>query len=87
MWTHGGHILRGASGGSSGKEQPVAQYVVTRQGKPVAILQPYTEADAEQERQREMEDSLAALKKTAREVARAWTSPKTAVEILDEQRR
>ena len=64
-----------------------AEYVVTHQGQPVAVLHPYTEADAENERRRAMEDSLAAMKKAAREVAQAWTSPKTAVELLDEQRR
>lgn len=64
-----------------------AEYVVTHQGQPVAVLHPYTEADAEGERRRSMDAALAAMKASAREVARAWTSPKSAVEILDEQRR
>ena len=64
-----------------------AEYVVTHQGRPVAILHPYTEAAAEHGRQRETDAALKAMKKTAREVAKAWTSPKSAVEILDEQRR
>lgn len=64
-----------------------AEYVVTHQGQPVAVLYPYTKADAEHERKLEMDAALEAMRKTANEVARAWTSPKTAVEILDEQRR
>ncbi len=61
--------------------------MVTHQGQPVAVLHPFTEADADNERRLEMKAALAAMKKTAKEVAKAWTSPKSAVEILDEQRR
>ena len=50
-------------------------------------LQGVTEANTESERQLEAEAALAVMKKTAREVAKAWNSPKGGVEILDEQRR
>ena len=52
-----------------------------------STAEPYTEADAENERQVAMDAALAAMKKSAREVAKAWTSSKSGVEILDEQRR
>ena len=64
-----------------------AEYVITHQGQPVAVLHPYTEEDAEKERELERKAALAAMKQTAREVARAWTSPKTGLQILEEQRR
>ncbi|HEX9736664.1 MAG TPA: type II toxin-antitoxin system Phd/YefM family antitoxin [Thermoanaerobaculia bacterium] len=64
-----------------------AEYVITHQGSPVAVLHPYGAADAEKERRDEMEASLTAMQQTARKVAKAWVSSKSAVELLDEQRR
>lgn len=63
------------------------EYVITRQGQPVAVLQPYTEHDAAEKRRGETVDPLAAMKESAREVARAWISPKSGVELVAEQRR
>ena len=64
-----------------------AEYVITHQGRPAAVLHPYTDEDAERERHHEMESSLAAMQRAAREVAESWVSAKSGVEILDEQRR
>lgn len=64
-----------------------AEYVITHQGSPVAVLHPYTEKDAEKELRDEMEASLKAMQQTARKVADAWVSSKSAGELLDEQRR
>lgn len=63
------------------------EYVITHQGQPVAVLHPYTSEDADRERHVETAASLAAMKKTARDVAQAWVSSKNAVELVDEQRR
>ena len=64
-----------------------AEYVVTHQGQPVAVLSPYTEHDAEKELRQENEASLRAMRDLSQEVARAWTSPMSAAEILTDQRR
>lgn len=64
-----------------------AEYVITHQGSPVAVLHPYSERDAEKERRDELEASLELMRQSAREVAKAWRSSKSAVELLDEQRR
>ncbi len=63
------------------------EYVVTHQGHPVAVLFPYTEQEAQKERRLAQETSLQAMRDSARQVARAWISSKSGVEILDEQRR
>jgi prevent-host-death family protein len=63
-----------------------SEYVVTHQGQPVAVLSPYTEVVAEKEKQLEREATLRAMKELANYVARSWTSPKSAVELLTEQR-
>lgn len=67
--------------------EEMAEYIITVQGKPVAILRPYTDEDEQQLRQAEVEDNLAEMKHLAQQVAAAWTSPKSGVELIDEQRR
>jgi prevent-host-death family protein len=67
--------------------EEMAEYVITVQGKPVAVLRPYTAEDEQQLRQAEMEKTLAEMKQLAQQVAAAWTSPKSGVELIDEQRR
>jgi prevent-host-death family protein len=67
--------------------EEMAEYIVTVQGKPVAVLRPYTDEDEQQLRQAEVEDNLAEMKHLAKEVASAWTKPKSGVELIDEQRR
>ncbi len=64
-----------------------AEYVVTLRGEPVAVLRPFTDADAQRMRQAEREAALAEMKDLAREIAAAWKSPKTGVELVAEQRR
>jgi len=64
-----------------------AEYVVTLRGEPVAVLRPFTDADAQRMRQAEREAALAEMKDLAREIATAWKSPKTGVELVAEQRR
>ncbi len=67
--------------------EEMAEYVITVQGKPVAVLRPYTAEDERQLRQAELEESLAEMKQLAQEVASAWTSSKSGIELISEQRR
>ncbi|MBI1877509.1 MAG: type II toxin-antitoxin system Phd/YefM family antitoxin [Chloroflexi bacterium] len=67
--------------------EEMAEYVITVQGEPVAVLRPYTAEDEQQLRQAEIEETLAEMKQLAQQVASAWTSPKSGVELIAEQRR
>jgi prevent-host-death family protein len=67
--------------------EEMAEYVITVQGKPVAVLRPFTKEDAQQLRQAEIDEVLAEMKTLAQQVAKAWTSSKSGVELVDEQRR
>ncbi len=64
-----------------------AEYVITLQGKPVAILRPFTEEDAQQMKRAEIEAELAAMQALAAEVAASWVSEKSGVGLVEEQRR
>ena len=63
------------------------EYVVTLRGEPVAMLRPLTEEEAQRLRQEEIDAALAEMKALAQEVAAAWTSEKSGVELIAEQRR
>jgi len=67
--------------------QEKAEYIITLKGKPVAILRPFTEQDAEKLRDTEIETALAEMESLAHEIAAAWTSPQSGVELISEQRR
>jgi prevent-host-death family protein len=67
--------------------EKMIEYVITVQGEPVAVLRPFTDEDAQKLRQAEVEEALAEMKTLAHQVAEAWTSPKSGVELVDEQRR
>jgi prevent-host-death family protein len=67
--------------------EEMAEYVITLQGKPVAVLRPFTQEDTQKLRQIEINEALAEMKTLARQVADAWTSPKSGVELVEEQRR
>ncbi len=64
-----------------------AQYVVTVNGQPVAVLRPYTAADEAAVRAEEVEDYLARLDQLAAAVSAAWRADVSAVEAVAEQRR
>ena len=66
--------------------EEMAEYVITVQGEPVAVLRPFTDEDAHKLRQAEVDEALAEMKALARQVAEAWTSPKSGVELVEEQR-
>ncbi len=67
--------------------EEMADYVITVRGEPVAILRPLTEEDTQQLHQRELDNIFVEMKALAQEVANAWTSPKSALELVEEQRR
>ncbi|MGD9048468.1 MAG: type II toxin-antitoxin system prevent-host-death family antitoxin [Anaerolineae bacterium] len=67
--------------------EEMSEYIVTLRGEPVAVLRPLTEAEMERLRQVEIDNELAEIKALAQEVADAWTSEKSAVELVAEQRR
>ena len=67
--------------------EEMAEYVVTLRGEPVAVLRPLTEEEDRRLRQAEIDDALAEMKILAGEVAEAWTSEKSGVELVAEQRR
>jgi prevent-host-death family protein len=64
-----------------------AEYVITLRGDPVAVLRPFGDQDARRLQQAEVDKALAEMKLLARQVAEAWTSPKSGVELVEEQRR
>ncbi len=63
------------------------EYVITVRGEPVAMLRPLTDEDVQHLRQSEREQALAEMKALAQQVAAAWESPKSGVELVNEQRR
>ena len=67
--------------------EEMSEYVVTLRGKPVAVLRPLTEEEAQRLRQVEIDAALAEMKALAQEVATSWTSQKSGTELIAEQRR
>ncbi len=67
--------------------EEMAEYVITSQGRPVAVLRPFTEDDADSIRRRDAEQALAEMKRLAEEIGESWKSPKSALELLAEDRR
>lgn len=63
------------------------EYVITVQNRPVAVLRPFDEHDAKTLRDSDAEEALARLEVLAQEVAEAWVSPKSAIALVEEQRR
>lgn len=67
--------------------EELAEYVITVRGEPVAVLRPLTEQEEKRLRQQEIEKALAEIDELAERVTAAWQSPKSAVELIEEQRR
>lgn len=67
--------------------EEMIEYVVTLRGEPVAILRPLTEEDAGRLHQFEIDATLDDMKALAQQVAAAWTSDKSGVELIADQRR
>ncbi len=67
--------------------EEMAEYVVTLRGEPVAVLRPLTEEEAQRLRRVEIDETRAQMRTLAQEVGAAWTSHKSGVELVVEQRR
>jgi prevent-host-death family protein len=63
------------------------EYVITYRGEPVAIIRPLTEAELLRLSRSETDETMAEMKALAQEIAAAWTSDKSGVELVSEQRR
>lgn len=66
--------------------EEAAEYIITVNGQPVAVLRPLI-FDDDQEKEAEIELELAEMRELAQEIGAAWTSDKTGVELVAEQRR
>ena len=64
-----------------------AEYIVTLRGEPVAVLRPISQNNERELRQAERKEALAKLDELAEQITRSWSSPKTAVKLVEEQRR
>lgn len=64
-----------------------ATYVVTLRGEPVAELRPLGDPSIRDRRREEVDQVMREVEELARRIERAWKSPKTAVELIEEQRR
>lgn len=64
-----------------------ATYVVTVRGEPVAELRPVGAKTIRKRTQEEVDQVMQEVEELARRISRAWKSPKTAVELIEEQRR
>jgi prevent-host-death family protein len=67
--------------------EQMVEYVVTVRGRPVALLRPLTQDEAQRLRQAEVDAGLAEMKALAQRVADAWVSDKSGVELVAQQRR
>jgi len=64
-----------------------ATYVVTVRGEPVAELRPLGAKTIPERRQEAIDQVMREVEDLSRRISRAWKSPKTAVELVEEQRR
>ncbi len=67
--------------------EEMAEYVITLRGEPVAILRPLSEEERERLREEQADSALTEMRSLAEEVAAAWKSDKSGVELVAEQRR
>ena len=65
----------------------MAEYVITLRGEPVAMLRPLTEEERNRLREQQADSALTEMRSLAEEVAAAWKSDKSGVELVAEQRR
>lgn len=63
------------------------EFIVTLQGEPVAVLRPLHEKRERDLGEVDVEEVLAEADRLADRIAHAWRSPKSALDLLQEQRR
>jgi prevent-host-death family protein len=64
-----------------------AEYIITLRGEPVAVLRPLRKDDEQAQLQAETDEAFAKMDSLAERITRAWRSPKSPLELLEEQRR
>src|ERR1700730_16427592 len=64
-----------------------ASYVVTLRGEPVAELRPLAGGDIRARREQEIAEVMQEVERLSQRIGRAWKSPKSGVELVEEQRR
>ena len=67
--------------------EDMIEYIVTLRGEPVAVLRPLTDSEAERLRQIQLEEALAEMRSLAQEVGESWSSDRSGVELISDQRR
>jgi prevent-host-death family protein len=67
--------------------EDMVEYIVTLRGEPVAVLRPLTVSEAERLRGLQREEALAEMRSLASEVGKSWSSDKSGVELISDQRR
>jgi len=60
-----------------------AEYIVTLQGEPVAVLAPFSQESEGDLRQAQREEALQQLDTLAEQIAQSWRSPETALEMFN----
>jgi antitoxin (DNA-binding transcriptional repressor) of toxin-antitoxin stability system len=65
----------------------MVEYVVTVRGEPVALLRPLTKEEVERLQREDVDESLAEMKALAQQVADAWVSERSGVQLVADQRR
>jgi prevent-host-death family protein len=67
--------------------EDMAEYIVTFRGEPVAILRPLTNGEAERLRRLQIDEAFAEMRSLAQEVSESWSSDRSGVELISDQRR
>lgn len=67
--------------------EEAVEYVVTMRGEPVAVLRPWKAEDVALYRWVDIEDEIEEMKLLAQDIAAAWRSPMSGVQLIEEQRR
>jgi prevent-host-death family protein len=67
--------------------EEMAEYIITVHGEPVAVLRPLTDEETQRLDRVKVEAVLAEMEALAEKVTAAWQSERSAVELIEEQRR
>ena len=67
--------------------EEMTEFIVTLRGEPVAVLRPLTREEVERLRKVEIDETLIEMKSLAQDIAENWTSDKSGVDLITEQRR
>ncbi len=67
--------------------EDMVEYIVTLRGEPVAVLRPLTESETQRLRQHELAEAMDEMSSLANEIGESWTSDKSGVELVSDQRK